>query len=174
MNQAIVLVMIGVLLIVFGLIGFKSQNSVKTLVEKEASILRNKYDKVILFGYEKNNEKLNYAGFDNSKKELKLRTKGNPDFIIKYEDIENVELIENNKTTLSLKNIALGGAIAGGVGMILGGMEKKEKVISRKIKFTLNDFDTPSYIIDLINNGGTKEYGIDVLFEANKLIDTIK
>lgn len=143
-------------------------------VSIKSNELRCRFDKIILLGFESSNGVLNYVGFDNKNKSLAIKSKGYSEKIIRYDDITKIELIENGKTSMSISNIIGGAVLAGSAGAIIGAMNKNEKIVSRRLKFSLNDFNNPSYELNLIDNGKTYEYRIDLILETNKLIDTIK
>jgi hypothetical protein len=143
------------------------------LINLKIDDLRIKYNKLIILGYESNNKELYYVGFDNVNKELLIKTKWHAESNIKYDNIIGVELIENGKTTLSFGSIATGFAVAGSTGAIIGAMNKKNIIVNRKIRFTLNDFDNPSYEMNLLNNGDNTGFWNDIASEANKIMETI-
>jgi len=152
------------------MIYFKSKQANKNLINEKVTDLSSTFDKVIKLGYSNND--LNYTGFNNKNKTLTIKNKSFPKFIVKYDDIMNVELIENGKSTISLSNIIGGAFLAGGVGAIIGSASKNYVVESRKIKFTLNDFNHPSY--EIILSSLNFDNGINVLEEVDKLMDTVK
>lgn len=171
MEMAILFFMISIMCLIGLIVSSKNQSMNMKSTYSKTDELKIQYEKVIALGYDKNI--LNYVGFNNKNNTITIKTKGLEE-IISYNDINKVELLENNKLVMSVANIAMGGVVLGGAGVILGGMNKKEKIISKKIKFELNNFDNPSYEIDLLNVGKTIEYGIDINDSANKIMDTVK
>lgn len=76
---------------------------------------------------------------------------------IPFDKIINIEVIENN-TILSSKSTSrtvggalLGGVLAGGAGMVVGGLsgdsKQKKKISEVKVKIKVRDYNTPSIII---------------------------
>lgn len=161
-----------ILVLAFLIITLKKNNNIKESISRNISELSNKYDKVIPLGYE-NNETLNYIAFNNNAKEILIKIKGN-NTKIKYDDIVNVELVKNGKTAMSISNMVLGTAIAGGAGLVAGSLAKNEKITNFHLKFSLNNFNNPSHTIYLLNVGKTLDYGIDIETQANSIMDTVK
>lgn len=143
-------------------------------INSKVDELKIKYDKLICLGYEKSIDELYYIGFDNNNKELGIKTKGFVEKIISYDKLIGVEFVENGKTTLSIGNIVTGALLANGTGAIIGAMNKKNTITDRKIRFTLNDFDNPLYEMNLLNNGDNTGFWEDIVFEANKIMNTVK
>ncbi|MPM02480.1 hypothetical protein SDC9_48729 [bioreactor metagenome] len=171
METAILLFMISIMCFIGAWISFKNQANTIQSINKVIDNLKNTYDKVIPLGYR--NDELSYVGFNNKTRCITIKTKGTNN-TINYNDIVKVELIENGRTTMSIGNVIGGAVLAGGTGAIIGAMNKNEKIISRKVKFSLDNFDNPSYEINLLDTGKTAECGIDIIAEANKLMDTVK
>lgn len=171
MEMAILFFMISIMCLIGLIVSSKNQSTNTKSNYIKIDELKVHYDKIIPLGYDKNI--LNYVGFNNKNNTITIKIKESEE-IINYNDINKVELLENNKLVMSIANVAMGGVVLGGAGVILGGLNRKEKIISKKIKFELNDFDNPSYTIDLLNTGKTIEYGIDIDDSANKILDTIK
>lgn len=150
---------------------------------KAASInsekLKSEYDKLIVLGCDSKSQ-IGYVGFSNIKREIKIKPTMLSEYIIKYDDIVGIELIENGKTTLCVGNIIGGAVLAGGVGAILGGINKKQEITSMQVKFSIEDFFNPSYSLEMLNNGlrlnnSTKEENIkNIRLDATQIIDTVK
>jgi hypothetical protein len=158
--------------IIFLILYFKNRNNNKQTIDDKLIELNSMFDKVIKLGYI--NQELNYVGFNNKSRTITIKSKEFLNLIIKYDDIVNVEYIENGNSTMSVGNVIGGAILAGSTGAIIGAMNKKQKITSRKIKFTLNNFNNPSFELDLVWYGLNASYGIDTMTEVNKLIDTLK
>ena len=171
-DNTFIFFLIPIFMIAFGIILGKKNNGIRESIGRNVNELNNKYDKVIPLGYE-NNDNFNYVAFDNTTKEILIKNKGN-DTKIKYDDIVNVELVKNGKTTMSISNMVLGTVIAGGAGLVAGSLAKNEKITNFHLKFSLNNFNTPSHTIYLLNVGKTLDYGIDIETQANSIMDTVK
>lgn len=156
------------LLVLIIVVKIKSNSKINTKINET----NKKFDKMALLGYK--NKKLNYVGFNNKTKEITISADGVSDSFIKYDDIVKVELIENGKTTMSIGNVIGGAILAGGVGAIIGALNKNEKIISKEIKFSLNNFYNSSYEINMLDNNNIFEYGIDLASETKKIMDTVK
>mgnify|MGYP000947692748 CR=1 FL=1 len=141
------------------------------IVSKKISELNNIFDKVILLGFDYT---LKYVGFNNADRTITINDNVLSEKIIKYDDIVRVELIINGRTSMSMSNVIGGAILAGETGAIIGAMNKKEITTSKFIKFSLNDFNNPSYEIDLLNTGKTLGVDINLNSEIEKLMDTIK
>lgn len=167
----IIFITIVVLLIIMIKISINNNKEELEIISKKLNELNGKFDKLILLGFDYT---LKYVGFNNTDKTITINDNVLSEKIIKYDDITKVELIENGKTSMSMSNVIGGAILAGEAGAIIGAMNKKDIITSRKIKFSLNDFDNPSYEIDLLNTGKTHVVNINILSETNKLIDTLK
>jgi len=153
-----------------------NQSTIKYTIShlsREYDKLKADYDKLVLLGYEDSN-KLYYVGFKNEKKEIILNIKENPNYVIKYGELLGVELIEDNTSVMSAGNIIKGAVIAGDTGAIIGAMNKKEKVTKRIIRFSLNNFNTPTFELNLLYYGGSNQYGVDIYDATNKIMGTFK
>lgn len=94
--------------------------------------------------------------FDNKKKQL-FYTNGLDHRLLNYSDIIKVELIEDNSIISSKSAIRtiggglIGGAVAGGAGVIVGGLsggsKQKKKVSKVKVKILLRDMSLPALTI---------------------------
>ena len=107
--------------------------------------------------------------------------------VVSYEDIIKVELIENGTTLTSkstmrtLGGAALGGFIAGGAGMVVGGLSGKTTTVQEvneiKVKILLRDIDNPevSIIINRVRLHVKKDKEIynQRKAEAQKIVDMV-
>jgi hypothetical protein len=93
-----------IFIVLIGLLVFVEKNkSFDFIVGAIIADLNSRYDKLILLGFEKDIYNLNYAGFNNISREMTIKTKGMPRRIIKYEDITEVHISEeNNKYIIRL------------------------------------------------------------------------
>lgn len=158
-------------LIVYGnYVAKDNTENIKLKVDK----LERQYDKAVVLGYERNENTLNFIGFDNSTKQMTIKTKGQQQHTINYSDIANAELIENGKSVLNLESIITGTVLLGNVGALLGGMDREYKVTSKAIKLTTNDFNNTTKWINLLDNGTTVSFIPNIKTDTEEIISTIK
>ena len=86
------------------------------------------------------------------------------DQIISVEILEDNTLLSSKSTTRTVGGALLGGAFAGGAGMIVGGLSgdsaQKKKVSMVSVKIRIRDYSTPSLLItcfDALKLTGHKE-----------------
>lgn len=142
-------------------------------VQTQVETLNKFYDKLILLGYVRNNDELNYVGFNNNTEEMTIKTKDKSKYTIKYDDIIGAELVENNEVVMNIGSIVGGAILANSTGAIIGAMNKKNKVTSRAIKLNLDSFQNTTYWIDLLDNGVYVDFIPNVISDTNAIIDTI-
>lgn len=98
---------------------------------------------------------------DNTSKKILYLT-GNTKMIIDYSKVISVQVVEDN-TVISNKSLfrtvggaLIGGAVAGGAGMIVGGLtgpsKEKKKVSCVKVVIGLRDINTPSITINCFDS----------------------
>lgn len=136
-----------------------------------------KCDKIIVLNETVVNNEFPYVAFDNNSKNVAIKKRTIPIKYINYDDIVGIELVEDGTTSLSFGNIVGGSLIAGGAGAVIGGMNKKDAVSNLTIKFSLNDFNNPSYEIDMIKGVKIKKSDkryMNSLKAANAVVDTVK
>jgi hypothetical protein len=99
--------------------------------------------------------------------------------IIKFEDIIECELVEDNATIQKggIGRAVVGGAIAGGVGAVVGATTRKSKNIVSKLEVHIicNNIASPMEVISVISQETDKNgFDYDYLYEtANKIYSTI-
>lgn len=115
-----------------------------------------------------------YLAFNNKNKQIVYKNTVN-EYTINYNDITDVEILDAGRSVLSLSNIIEGSIIGGSVGAIILGSKKNEKCNSLDIKISLNDFNTPCRVINLVRNvyKGSSEYN-DAYRKSIDIIETIK
>ncbi len=185
MNPEIILIF-SVLIIVFVIIFIKKEvNNMKINNLKREEMLEsikniNSFDKICNLNFEQviNSTKYMdeiYLGFNNMNKQIVYNNNLNTTKLINYNDIIEVELIDNNSTIMSTASIITGAVIASGVGAILGGMNKKEVCKELSIKISINNFAKPFEIIPLVSHvyKGSAEYS-DAIKISLEIIETIK
>jgi len=166
------LTIIGVIILIFIGSYFSTKENIEN-IKLKLNELNNQYNKVVVLGYEKFDNSLNYVGFNNNTKEMTVKNKNQKIYTIKYDDIVNAELVENGQTILNIESIAMGGLLAGNIGAIIGGMNKKQKILSRVIKLNVNSFINTTQWINLMDNGGRVDFVPNIIYGATPIIDTI-
>lgn len=142
-------------------------------VQAQVEALNKFYDKLVTLGYVRNNNELNYVGFNNNTKEMTIKTKDKSKYIIKYDDVIGAELVENNEVVMNIGSIVGGAVLLGSTGAIIGGMNKKNKVTSRAIKLNLDSFQNTTYWINILDNGVYVDFIPNAISDTNVIIDTI-
>ncbi len=184
MNPEIILIF-SILIIVFVIIFIKKEvNNMKINNLKREEMLEsikniNSFDKICNLNFEQviNSTKYMdeiYLGFNNMNKQIVYNNNLNTK-LINYNDIIEVELIDDNSSIMSTASIITGAVIASGVGAILGGMNKKEVCKELSIKISINNFAKPFEIIPLVSHvyKGSAEYS-DAIKISLEIIETIK
>lgn len=143
--------------------------NVKTQIES----LNKLYDKLVVLGYIRSNDELNYVGFNNTNREITIKVKSEQKYIIKYDEITSAELVENNEVVMNIGSIVGGAVLLGSTGAILGGMNKKNKITSRAIKLNLDNFYNTTRWINLFDNGIYVDFVPNVILDTNVIVDTI-
>lgn len=102
----------------------------------------------------------NIMAVDKNKQELYFFYESELDRIIKFEDIVECKIIENSNVVESggVGRAIVGGALAGGVGAIVGSNTRKSKniVSNLSVRIVTNEIDNPLYNVALIT------YNIDI------------
>jgi len=70
--------------------------------------------------------------------------------ILNIKDIVGFEIITNGKTTANAGGAVVGGLLFGGIGAVIGGIPKKEKITKMDFLFKVNDFNNPVIEIPII------------------------
>lgn len=132
-----------------------ARNELERMRKNQDNELRNlKFDKEIKF-------QNNVVCFDNTNNVLVIRDNSKfTNDIIKYTDILECEILENNNTVLQdgLGRALIGGVIAGGVGAVVGANTRKTEIITDlKIRIVTKNSSKSSYMIWLKSKEMSKQ-----------------
>ena len=92
-----------------------------------------------------------FIGLKNSKMDIPR--------VVHINDINGFEIINNGKSVANVSGAIIGGLIFGGIGALIGGIgSSKQKIISLRLIFKINDFDDPIVYIDILPKTSTTSH----------------
>jgi hypothetical protein len=81
--------------------------------------------------------------------------------VFNMKDVNGFEVIVDGKNVANIGGAIAGGLLFGGIGAIVGGNVKKEKINTINLLFKINDFNTPTINVPLLTSGTKKGSLVD-------------